>query len=364
MLKAHKIRIYPNSTQRKLLDSSFGASRAWWNYLHACWRNKETKLTEAQWKRQEGYEWSLALDKDVFQATTRQYNQAWSNRKKNKKHFGMPQFKKKRVAKLSYTTYCTNNNIRTEEKKVEAPKLGWIRMSEELRFKGNVKQATFSKTKSGKYFASILVETENFQLKPVESQLGLDLGLTHFVTDSNKNKVEAPRYFRKTQEKLAKAQRRLSKRQKPSKGKKSSNRYEKQRIKVARLHEKIANQRADFLHQLSHKLTHENQVLVAESLAVKEMLQDKDLAKSISDASWSEFLRQLEYKSAWRGRTFVQIDQWFASSQICSACQHIDGKKELEIREWACSNCGAFHDRDINAARNILNEGLRILEVA
>jgi len=356
MLKAHKIRIYPNSAQRKLLDTSFGATRAWWNYLLACWKNEEKPLTQSQWKHQEGREWAIAIDKFVFDGTTKKYKQAWSNWKQNKKHFGIPKFKSKKLAKLTYTTYCTNNNIRTEEKKVKAPKLGWIKMAEELRFKGQVKQATFSKNKSGKYFVSLLMETENFQLTENDKQLGLDLGLTYFVIDSNGNKIDNPRFLRKSEVKLAKAQRSLSRRTK------GSSRYEKQRLKVARLHEKIANQRADFLHQLTHKLTYENQVLVVESLAVQNLLKNGKLAKSISDVSWYEFVRQLEYKCEWRGRTLVKIDQWFPSSQICSSCQQKDSKKKLEIRQWECSNCRTHHDRDINAAKNILQQGL--LQVA
>ncbi|MGX7152868.1 RNA-guided endonuclease TnpB family protein, partial [Enterococcus sulfureus] len=284
-------------------------------------------------------------------------NKAYKNTFNSK--FGFPKFKSKKYSKKSYRTAV---GMKVNGRYFYVSKVGWVKMAEELRFKGKLMNVTISQSKSGKYFATFLVETENVLKEPVTDSIGLDLGLTHFCITSAGEKIDSKRFYRSLEQRLIREQRKLSKRLEVAK---QHNRkldecrnYQKQKVKVARIHEKIANQRMDFLHKLSSRLTDENQIICVEELNVKGLVKNHKLAKSISDVSWSEFVRQLDYKCQWKGRTLVKVDRFFPSSQLCSSCGHNDGKKELNIREWICSNCGTLHDRDINASINIKTEGL------
>ncbi len=287
-------------------------------------------------------------------------NKAYKNFFRNKL-FGFPKFKSKKNKHYSYTT---NNNQKrqtiriVDDKYIKLPKLDTlvrIKQHRQIPKDGKIKSVTISKNPSGKYYISIMVEQEIKELPKNDFTVGIDLGLTNFAITSDSVKYGNPRYLRKSLNKLAKEQRKLSRKKKGSKNR------NKQRIKVARVYEKITNQRKDFLHKLSFELINENQVICLEDLQVKEIQQNKYLAQSVSDVGWHEFRRQLEYKAKWYGRTISFVDKYYPSSQICSNCGNNTGKKSLDIREFDCPYCGKHHDRDVNASINILHEGLRML---
>jgi putative transposase len=213
---------------------------------------------------------------------------------------------------------------------------------------------TISKDSANRSFVSILVEEEIRPLPTTPKMVGLDLGIKSLVALSTGESVGNPRYFAKHENRLAKAQRRLARKNKGSK-----NRH-KARLKVARLHARIADRRRDYQHKLSTRIVHENQVICVESLAVKNMVKNHSLAKAIADVGWGEFVRQLEYKATWYGRTLVKIDRWYPSSKTCSSCKQVLDSLTLDRREWVCPECGMLHDRDTNAAMNILAEGLSV----
>ena len=279
-------------------------------------------------------------------------------------NFGFPKFKSKRHHQ-SYQTYNQKGTITIENGKVKLPKIGWVKVKAHRKMTGLIKSATISMTKTGKYFISILCETEIKPYHKTNSSIGIDLGLEHFAILSTGEKIENPRFLVRSSKKLAREQKILSRRVLVAKqsGKKLSEsmNYQKQRLKVAKLHEKISNQRRDFLHKLSINLIKNHDRICMEDLASKNLMRNHHLARAIGDASWSEFVRMLEYKADWYEKQVSKISRWFPSSQICSSCGFKSSKKALHIREWACEKCGAHHDRDLNASINILNEGLKIL---
>ena len=227
-----------------------------------------------------------------------------------------------------------------------------IRFSRTIPKAAKVTTVTVTKDPAGRYFVSMLCDDTVKAKAPCDGNIGIDLGLTHFAILSSGKKIGAPKTLRKHERRLATLQRRLVKKQKGS-----ANRM-KARLKVARLHARIADARRDFLHKLSTRFINENQVIAIESLAVKNMIKNRKLAKSIGDASWSEFVRQLAYKARWFGRTLIGLDRWYPSSKRCSVCGYIVDKLPLSVRAWSCPECGTTHDRDVNAARNVLTAGL------
>ena len=360
MLKAYKYRIYPNKEQEEYFAKCFGCKRFIWNQMlndkieYYSKTGESLNNTPAQYKVK--YPWLKEIDSLILANTQMDLQKAYKNFFRDKSA-GFPKFKKRK----HYNSFTTNNQkgtIYIEGKYIKIPKLKTlIKIKQHRDFIGLIKSTTISKTCSGEYYISILVDAEHYFPPEAENKIGIDMGLDVFCALSNGTKIQNPRFIKQYEDKLAYEQRKLSRKTKGSK------RYEKQRIKVAKIHEKITNCRRNFSHNLSNVITNENQVIIMETLSSKEVQQNKQLSKSVSDVSWFEFGRQLEYKSKWKGRTFYKIDKWYPSSQICSCCGYNDGKHSLDIREWTCPNCNTHHDRDINASINILTQGIKELRL-
>lgn len=302
-------------------------------------------------------EWLKEVDSKALQSSLQDLENAYNNffrSIKNNKKSGFPKFKSKKNNKKSFKT---KTRIKILEDKIQLPKLGLIKCKISKKVEGRIISAFVSQNASGRYFVTICVtDFEPIKLGKSGSVVGIDLGIKDFVITSDGIKYSNPKFFNKSQKKLAKLQRQLSRK---SSG---SERRDKARIKVAKQYEKVHNQRIDFLQKLSTNLIKIYDIIIIEDLASSNMAKNHKLAKSISDASWGEFRRQLEYKANWYGKNIVRIDRFYPSSQLCSACgAKWSGTKDLSVRKWTCSECGIEHDRDINASVNILNEGLRIL---
>ena len=296
------------------------------------------------------YEWLKEVDK--FALTNAIYNMNAAYRKFFREHAGYTKFKSKHDNHKSYTTNFTNGNIAVDfvHGKIKLPKLKEVKAKVHREFIGKIKYAAISQVPSGKYFVSVLVETEDVKASRRNKNIGLDLGIKDLCITSDGEKYENPKTIRKYEKKPVKLQRQLA-----HKEKRSSN-YYRQKRKIALCHERITNTRKDYLHKVSHEIISENQVIVSENLQVK----NHHLAKSISDVSWYELTRQLKYKAEWNGRKYIKVDTFYAGSQICSVCGYQNANtKDLSVREWSCPVFGTKHNRDINAAKNILAKGLQ-----
>ncbi len=370
MIKSLKIRIYPNRKQEELIIKTFGCVRYVYNY----YLDKRIKYYE-NYKKSLSYnecskdltslkrelEWLKEPDKFSLQSSLKNLDEAYKRFFKGLGNF--PKFKSKNNKKDFYTTKFTNNNIEMFENYIKLPKLGKVKYRDNTTIKGKILNVTISKTKTGKYFAAITYEKEIKAFEKIGSEIGIDLGLTDFAIFSNGERIKNPRNYRNLEKKLVREQRKLSRRKHLAKKKglnlKDCKNYQKQKIKVARIHEKIANKRKDFIQKLSTDIVKNHDIICIESLNVSGMLKNKKLAKSISDVSWSEFIRCLTYKCEWYGKTILSVDRWYPSSKTCNLCGFIKKDLTLEDRVWVCPNCNEIHDRDINAAKNILKEAKR-----
>ena len=356
--KAYKYRIYPNTEQKIFFAKCFGCVRFFYNKslsdMNEIYKStgKFKNITPASYKE----DYSFLKEVDSLALSNAQLNRNTAFKGFFNHRTAFPKYKSKR----NDQSYTTNNQgsvkFSNNDRYISIPKCPRIRIKKHRDFIGTIKSITVSKATDNKYYISLLVESEIKPLKESINTIGLDLGLKSLIVDSNGKKYKNHKYLTKSQNKLAKEQRKLSKMVK------GSNNRNKQRIKVARLHKKINNQRNDYLHKLSKKIIDENQIICVESLLVKNMMSDSKLAKNISDASMSRLVSMLIYKANWYGRTIVKVPKDYPSSQLCHACGYKNSiTKDLAIRKWICPKCGSIHDRDINAARNILSKGVEML---
>ena len=359
MNRAYKFRIYPNKEQRIMFAKTFGCVRFIYNRMladkiaHYKQTGQTLQTTPAQYKTE--FEWLKEVDSLALANAQLNLQSAYKNFF-NQKGVCFPKFKSKKKSRMRYTTNNQSGSVRIENGKLKLPKVGFVKIVQHRPMIGTIKSVTIEKTPTNKYFASILVEYEN-QVPEVELQkfIGLDFSMHDLYVTSEGERANYPRFLRKSEKKLARLCRRHSKR------KLGSQNRERMRLKVCLVYEKITNQRLDYLHKKSYCLAEDYDAVCIETLNMQAMRRTLKFGKSVSDDSFGKFRNMLDYKLYFRGKKLVKVDKWFASSQLCSKCGYKNGQvKDMKVREWKCQLCGTEHDRDINAAINICEEGKRI----
>ena len=359
MNKGVKFRIYPNKEQQNLINQTLGCCRLVYN-IGLDMRNKafengekigytQTSAMLTEIKRSDEFSFLGDVEAVALQQSLRDLDRGFVNF--FQKRTGHPRFKSKHNNHQSYRTMNQRNSIRVVGKYIKLPKLGYVKIRQSMDI-GKINNATVMRTPSGKYFVALNVEFEPEPKQNNGGSIGIDVGIKEFYSDSNGNIVSNPKFLEKSSKKLCREQRKLSRK------KKGSNNRNKQRLRVAKVHEKITNQRDDFLQTM---LISENQVICIEDLKIKNMVRNRRLARCISSVSWGKFFDMLEYKANWYGNEIVKVPIMYPSSQTCSCCGYKNPLvKNLDVRKWECPNCHAIHDRDTNASINILNKGLSI----
>lgn len=375
--KSIRVRLYPTEEQEVLIDKTLGCCRFVHNQtLENCkqsyeqtqhFPSKNERITNlVPLKDENGF--LKEVDSTALQQSVRDLNSALDNFFKNRNHFGFPKFKSKHNLKQSYRTpYNGGNADVLDNKHIKLPKLGRVKTKRfDMPEMYKIFNITVEKTPTGKYYASICIETETQSLPKTGKQAGFDLGLIDLLIGSDGTRYERPKFAYSFKDKLAKEERKLSKMrtklERINANLDECKNYQKQKRKVAKLHEHISNCAKDFNHKLSRKLVEEYDLIAMEDLNVSGLLQNHYLAYSIADVRWSQLVNFIQYKCLWYGKEFRQVDRFYASSKICSECgaYHKDIVNSLSVREWTCPDCGAHHDRDVNAAKNILIQALSV----
>ena len=371
MEKGYKFRIYPTQEQQEQIKKTFGCTRFVYNHYLGKRKGiyKETRKTFGYKKCSEDltqlkkeFPWLKEPDSVALQASLEDLQSAYDNyfaaKKRGDNKWGLPAFKSKKDNEKSYTSKNNNNSIKIYDKRIKLPKLGLVPCRVSKQLQGRILKATVSQVPSGKFYVSICC-TDVYvpQFRKTGAAVGIDLGLKALAITSDGKEYENHRCLKKSTKKLAREQRRLSRKQSGGAN------YEKQRIKVARVHEDVANRRLDSHRKMTTELVRNYDIICMEDLAVRNMMKNHKLARSISDAAWGEIVRQVKYKCEWYGKTLAQVGRFYPSSQLCQCGYKNPDVKDLKVRFWTCPECGKEHDRDSNAAENVLIEGLRLYEL-